>query len=710
MSNELPTREAPAVEPVEKRARVESLETQFFDACKSGDRDAVQDLYEKEKDHLEAEVIQSGFAFAISSDERSAADYLWDKVSLEFKMSFFFDTLGEKHSNFYWRKFSSNEKNEAFIHACKTSHRKFLGLQADHISKNDGLLSRVFEFSDVSCVRVFVEKFKLNINKPTAHFGMTLFHFACTNPDVRVVRYLCEQKNADAQDGLLTACAKGSQGVVEYLHKEKKADPKASGFIRHRKLIETAITVQATSTPLEEATREGNLAVVQYLVDECSVGFSPYTLTLALSCGREDVAEYYCKKMGPGIYGSDPETGCNALHIAVLFGCKSVVAYLCRIMDDGGIHARTKNGSHAFHLACEGGNVEIVKSLYDRITRPTLSFDFQMIRGDGKTPLQLACEKGHFKVAQFLFEKLYNKLDLENLFIINNPAAPVRSVGQFTIAQKVTCHQTVEPRYTLFQLLQRLRKTNNNNADLICLVILIQKDIQLFDSVLLRNVFCGSPETEHVYQLNEDQKNRLIRCILMFPPEKQPELRRDVWSRFVLTCFDAFNNPQNGDEAKTRALHCAVLFLDALMRNYPENNSEYETQLTVVLKFLLGKAENQELLVSMAQNYSTEMKKLIDDISNYFIQHKVIASRILSKLHDSCTSFQLARTQAANIPLAERIVELEKEVEKLKEENARLRAAETRSHVQFMLQGNNEAAPNDKPAAERDKHSHGLGK
>ena len=310
--------------------------------------------------------------------------------------------------------------------------------------------------------------------------GQNCLHIACSRGRMEVIRYLVEEcsididkKDKEGSTSILLASVYGHLAVVKYLI-TKGGDLLQRGAFGFSP-IDAAIIGEQLSvlkyfkekdyydfnsvnnvgmTAIHCACAVGNLDIVKYLVEECSVEF--------LSVIKFDIAQYASStstllkdqkmclesllpKPTLGLVnqclilskqGVDPnlvfDTGLAPLHNAAANGHLLVVEYLlaqgcdplCRdLMGNTPMHHAAGNGhltivkyykkhlhhdpntandqgQNCLHLACCGGKMEVVRYLVEEC-----SIDINNKDKQGNTPVVLASVYGHLAVIEYLITK-----------------------------------------------------------------------------------------------------------------------------------------------------------------------------------------------------------------------------------------------------------------------------------------------------------------
>ena len=103
----------------------------------------------------------------------------------------------------------------------------------------------------------------------------------------------------------------------------------------------------------------------------------------------------------PSLLLQKDQDGRIPLHWSVSFQAHEITSFLLSKMENVNLDDYPDDsGWTPFHIACSVGNLEVVKSLYDRPLKP----DLNKITNQGVTCLHLAVGKKWFEVSQFLID------------------------------------------------------------------------------------------------------------------------------------------------------------------------------------------------------------------------------------------------------------------------------------------------------------------
>ena len=138
-------------------------------------------------------------------------------------------------------------------------------------------------------------------------------------------------------------------------------------------------------TPIQAAAQVGNVAIAEYLLEKGA----PLEICTAAMLGRKDAVERFLAE-DPGRIQTTGAHGIPLLTHAVLSGNLELVQFLFQ-------HGARTGASQALHNAVSRGDYDIVRWLLEN-GKPDLGWrNFQ-----GKTPLAVAVEHNHEKIAQLL--------------------------------------------------------------------------------------------------------------------------------------------------------------------------------------------------------------------------------------------------------------------------------------------------------------------
>jgi ankyrin repeat protein len=195
-------------------------------------------------------------------------------------------------------------------------------------------------------------------------------------------------KSLDAEPSLLSARNEQGQSAV------------LSACYTGRKEIRDLLIARGAILALHEAAAAGQLARVKELVEKdasLAKSFSPDgfpVLALAAAFGHGGVARYLAEKGGDVNAISTNGTGYTALTGAAAGSHADLVKWL--LEEGANANYRYGPGYSPLFEAAANGKLEIVKMLIEH------GADAQAATNDGKTALQIAEERKHTAVAEFL--------------------------------------------------------------------------------------------------------------------------------------------------------------------------------------------------------------------------------------------------------------------------------------------------------------------
>jgi ankyrin repeat protein len=167
-----------------------------------------------------------------------------------------------------------------------------------------------------------------------------------------------------------------------------------------RKEIRDLLIARGAPLELHEAAAAGQLGRVKELVEKdplLAKGYSPDgfpLLALAAAFGHGDVARYFAEKGSDVNAVSTNGTGYTALTGAVAGSHAAIVQWL--LQQGANANYRYGPGYSPLFEAAANGKLEIVKMLVEH------GADANAVTNDGKTALQIAEERNHPEVAEFL--------------------------------------------------------------------------------------------------------------------------------------------------------------------------------------------------------------------------------------------------------------------------------------------------------------------
>ncbi|HUI73809.1 MAG TPA: ankyrin repeat domain-containing protein [Candidatus Acidoferrum sp.] len=167
-----------------------------------------------------------------------------------------------------------------------------------------------------------------------------------------------------------------------------------------RKEIRDVLIARGAVLELHEASAAGQFAKVKELVEQdpaLAKSFSPDgfpVLALAAVFGHADIAKYLHENGADVNAVSTNATGYTALTGAVASGHTAIVDWL--ISRGANVNHRYGHGYSPLLTAAADGRLEIVKMLLENGADPRAATN------DGKTALQIAQDRGHKQVADYL--------------------------------------------------------------------------------------------------------------------------------------------------------------------------------------------------------------------------------------------------------------------------------------------------------------------
>ncbi|KAG6843524.1 hypothetical protein H0H87_003490, partial [Tephrocybe sp. NHM501043] len=284
-----------------------------------------------------------------------------------------------------------------------------------------------------------------SFNAATKYIGTPL-HAAASGGNLMVVKYLvekgaCVDTAASYVGTPLHAAVSGRNlEVVKYLFEKGASVDTASKNFRlmyvKNATADGAYQAKYLGTPLNTATQEGHLEMVEYLLEK---GSSIDAASKARVCAMQGTAHGVClgKYVGTPLHTASSggnlkvvkhllENGASVnatakyvgtpLHAAATGGNLKVVKYLLEI--GASVDAAAKYVGTPLHAAASGGNLKVVKHLLENgASMDAAGKDHSLkqamtVIADGGclakyigTPLHAAASSGHLKVVKHLLEK-----------------------------------------------------------------------------------------------------------------------------------------------------------------------------------------------------------------------------------------------------------------------------------------------------------------
>ena len=329
------------------------------------------------------------------------------------------------------------------------------------------------------------EKYDVNVRDED---GYTVFHVACEFGGIETVKYLAEYFDPNVRGGeyeetpLMRAATRESAEIVRFLIEEKSADVhitdgngwNAFHFACLEGGVETVrylaeyfddkeVKTKYGNTPLLSAARQKTPEVLKCLIDEfgadlyatdndernalhlASLFGSAETVRFLLNGNNFDVnvrgdlqktplmyaAQNDDEEEAPAIlkvlveeFNADvsltDERGRDAFHLCCFDGVAGSVAYLSKFCDP---NKKDQYGRTAMHWSAERGDdsAEIIRLLAENGGNLTELNNF------GETPLDLAVQRGHEKIAEFIRSKLGQSSPTKSLKGITN-STPISAI------------------------------------------------------------------------------------------------------------------------------------------------------------------------------------------------------------------------------------------------------------------------------------------
>ena len=317
-----------------------------------------------------------------------------------------------------------------------------------------------------------LEMVKLVSTKTTANAqtaaGDTPLHFACHSGVLDVVQFLTEQRHSDQtiqnKEGILplhVACDQSSLEVVKLvcncnvnaqtvnsdtpLHIACRRDDQAAAeivaFLVHNKGADRSVLDGCGHSPIHEACKERDLALVKSLTASTTVNYQDErgNTPLHIACNSQclEVAKFLINEaQTKADLSIQNHHGDLPLHIA----CKNCSLSLTKLLSGCDPNVKNSDGNTPLHVACEQEAVDCVKYLVEErscdisvqnsdrklplhYAASTASLDLvQLVRhcevnsrtASGDTPLHIACRKSNKRIVQYLLKELNCDPNIQN--------------------------------------------------------------------------------------------------------------------------------------------------------------------------------------------------------------------------------------------------------------------------------------------------------
>ena len=278
----------------------------------------------------------------------------------------------------------------------------------------------------------------------TSNMGITALHWASSEGNLDIVKYLIEECSADISSvvKLDSASAITSASAVLKDTDDKTPlesvipEPWLSVVKLYITLVEQGLdpnfVLDTGLTPLISATSNGNLSITKYLIKQgcdpqCSDFMRNTPMHHAAQEGHLAIVKYFREQLNYDLNTTNDE-GKTAIHLASERGKISVVQYLveeCAIDfmnkdkdDSSPLQAaampQDNEGNTPLHLAVQENQIEMVEFYMGNLIND-LGLDPNTPNNMGATPLHLACQGGSLQMV-----KLFGECDICDFSVKDN--------------------------------------------------------------------------------------------------------------------------------------------------------------------------------------------------------------------------------------------------------------------------------------------------
>jgi len=305
---------------------------------------------------------------------------------------------------------------------------------------NNTALTLAARLGNKKTVQFFIEELNADPSDEGA-LGRNAFLAAAEGGKVDTLRYLnkivddsVKQARDDYNNSALTVAAIcGNKESVQVLIEEFNFNPASAEYKGRNAFLNAASTGKIetvcylneiiddavkqardinNNSALILAARSGNKETVQYLIEELK--FNPAdsgyaggnTFLHAAASGKIETLRYLNEIVGNAVKQARDDQNDSALTLAARYGNKETVKFLIEDLNFDPAYTGY-NGRNAFLKAAEGGKIEILRYLNERVDDAVK----QVRDDDNESATTLARLAGHEEIVQFLIHSIGNTRD-----------------------------------------------------------------------------------------------------------------------------------------------------------------------------------------------------------------------------------------------------------------------------------------------------------
>lgn len=276
---------------------------------------------------------------------------------------------------------------------------KFCNEVLHNFSSSDALAHAAVEGGQLEFLRYLVKEGK-------CHPGLlvnetSLLHIAALNGCLPIIKYLIEElkinpllENSQNKTPLHNACRNGNIEVVEYIMNQAELHDHAYAIVKSR--------TKLGSTILHFASASGNVKLLQHFLPKYSLDpnfpgqFGATPLLVAAQEGHLNIIQYLVRLKSCNVQCYLKSTNQNAAHISAHKGHLHIIQFLKEQLNFD-LSKKDSAGYTSLHFASLYGHISVVKYLVTHCKCSVLELTKKR-----RTPLHLAAENGHTNVLKFL--------------------------------------------------------------------------------------------------------------------------------------------------------------------------------------------------------------------------------------------------------------------------------------------------------------------